>query len=156
MPRFGAVTRRVVHRCVRGLFAGGAGSGTLVAMSNRKGTPANRPAPRIKEMMQRGWCRRDAEHLGVVELALDVGPRLETSALRVLAGHVATALMWEPVYVGAQANYVDEQQAPTWHRLAECVDGAAKRRMLALAAICEGREERRLVEAHRAIAVAGE
>jgi cyclase len=91
-------------------------------------------------MMQRGWCRRDAEHLGVIELALDVAPGLETGALRVLADHVATALMWEPVYVGAQANYVDEQQALTWRRLAECVDGEAKQRMLALAAICDGRE----------------
>jgi hypothetical protein len=90
--------------------------------------------------MQRGWCRRDAEHLGVVELALDVAPRLEANALRVLADHVATALMWEPVCLGAQANYIDESQALTWRRLAECVDGPSKQRMLTLAALCEGRE----------------
>lgn len=109
-------------------------------MSSRKRTRANRPAPRINEIMQRGWCRRDAEYLGVVELALDVAPGLDRNALRVLAGHVGTALMWEPVYVGAQANYVDEQHALTWRRLGECVDGPSKQRMLALAALCEGCE----------------
>jgi hypothetical protein len=99
-----------------------------------------RTAPRIREIMQRGWSRRDAEQLGVIELALDAVPKLghERGALRVLAEHVGTALLREPVFIGAQAMYADKEHAQTWRMLATYAEEPRKHRLLVLAGLSDG------------------
>lgn len=68
--------------------------------------------------MDCGWHRRDAEHLGVVELGLTTVLQLPPRARHVLAEHVATALRWEPVRCGAAQLYCAPEHAEAWRALA--------------------------------------
>ncbi len=91
--------------------------------------------------MQLGWSRRDADHLGLIEYALDVAPGLrDVDSLRRVAEHAGTALAWDPVFHGAQSLYAGEGHAPIWRLLADFVDDPARSRMLVLAALGESRD----------------
>lgn len=90
-----------------------------------------------------GWSRQDAEHLLVVEFALGVAESLGAdglAALEVLAGHVGTALRWEPVLCGAHVLYVEKEHAAAWRLLAAVADGPAREVMLRLAAYADDLE----------------
>lgn len=88
--------------------------------------------------MDHGWCRRDAEHLLVVDLALSTVRTIGTSAAAVLSKHAATALAWEPVLCGARALYVEPEHAASWRALAGHQDGTMRTVMLELAAVAAG------------------
>ncbi len=72
--------------------------------------------------MALGWSRRDAEHLCVVELALDTAPMLTVPDRKVLARHVSTALAWEPVHLGAQALYCEREDGEGWRALSAAAE----------------------------------
>jgi len=108
--------------------------------TRRSSTYAGAPAPRIRELMDQGWGRRDAEHFGVLELALDIAPTIP-EAHPILARDAAIALRWPPVYAGAQAMYTAPDHAPVWRMLADATrDHDERLRFLTLAAISEGKE----------------
>jgi hypothetical protein len=91
--------------------------------------------------MQRGWSRRDAEHLGVVELGLGLADQLDDDALRAIAEHVCTALQWEPVFCGAQSMFTATEHETAWRRLAVVArDDAVRELMHHLAALSSGHD----------------
>jgi hypothetical protein len=102
--------------------------------------PRTEPAPGTKELTRVGWCRRDAEHLSVVEFALSVAGELDGEGLRVLAGHVATALRWEPVLCGVQVLLAQPEHAAAWRALAGAAEGGDRDVMHQLAALADGRD----------------
>lgn len=107
----------------------------------RKKQTRNPAAPAVADLQRHGWCRRDAEQLAVVELALDTVGLIGTEGGRVLSGHVAAALSWEPVLCGAGALYVAPEHAPGWRALAGYQEDPQLRKlMLRLAAESDGCE----------------
>ena len=88
--------------------------------------------------MKHGWCRRDAEHLLVVELALSQVRSIGTAAGAVLAKHASTALAWEPVFCGAKGLYTQPEHAAPWRALAGHCEGPMRTLMLELAAEADG------------------
>jgi hypothetical protein len=102
--------------------------------------PQPEAAPKAKELMKLGWCRRDAEHLLVVELALSMAGTLSGEALAVLAKHASTALKWEPVRCGALALYDEAEHAAAWRALAAEADAESRELLLHLAAHADGRQ----------------
>lgn len=110
--------------------------------SRRRANAASGAAPGIRDIMNRGWSRQDAEHLAVLQIALDVACSLSPSGVRVLASHAAIALAWEPVRCGAHLLLTDgEEQARAWRVLAgQCDDSDARTAMLHLAAEADGRQ----------------
>lgn len=88
--------------------------------------------------MRHGWCRRDAEHLLVVELALSQVQSIGTAAGAVLAEHASTALAWEPVLCGAERLYTEPEHAAPWRALAGHCEGPTRTLMLGLAAEADG------------------
>jgi hypothetical protein len=109
-------------------------------MSRRRKTPVRRtaPAPAAAALMKHGWCRRDAEHLLVVELALSQVQSIGTAAGAVLAEHAATALAWEPVICGVRGLYTEPEHAAPWRALAGYCEGPMRTLMLGLAAEADG------------------
>jgi hypothetical protein len=109
-------------------------------MSTKRKRPArpDRPAPRIRELMDRGWHRRDAEHLGVLELGLSTVVAMPPRARHVLAEHVATALKWEPVRCAAAQLYCEPEHAEAWRALAASGPSWGADLMSRLAAESEG------------------
>ncbi len=90
--------------------------------------------------MNRGWNRRDADHLCVVEMAL-VGTKAVPEAAPVLAKHAAIALQYEPVVFGAVQHFGDSENSETFRALAEAApDEPARHGFLRLAAICDDRQ----------------
>lgn len=131
-------TRAAERSCRRsGAFA------TLRLVTRRKRSPQRRgpgPAPKVHELMDRGWNRRDADHPCVVELAL-VGTRATPEAAPVLAKHAAVALQYEPVVYGAVQHFGDSENGETFRILAEAApDEPARHAFLRLAAICDDRD----------------
>lgn len=109
-------------------------------MSTRRRNPS-KDAPGLTELLRHGWCRRDAEHLLVLELALGTVGRIGTEGGRVLSDHAATALAWEPVLCGARGLYAEPDHAAAWRALAGYQDDQRMRRlMLELAAQSDGSE----------------
>lgn len=91
-------------------------------------------------MMDRGWNRRDADHLCVVEMAL-VGTKAAPDAAPVLAKHAAIALRYEPVVYGAVQHFGYRENSETFRALAEAApDEPARISLLRLAALCDGRD----------------
>lgn len=113
-----------------------------VMAKKKSGRRPSRPdvAPPVKELMDAGWSRQDAEHLVVVEFALsviddlgaDIAPALES-----LAGNVGIALQWEPVLCGAYALYTESEHAASWRALAGAAEGPMRDVMLRLAAYAD-------------------
>lgn len=96
-------------------------------------------APAVADLMKHGWCRRDAEHLMVIEMALATVGIIGTEGGAVLSGHAATALRWEPVLCGVKGLYTTEQHAAGWRALAGYQeDPAIRQLMLELAALSDG------------------
>lgn len=90
---------------------------------------------RVQELMAEGWSRQDADHLCVIELALDVVPTLSPPGRRVLAGHVTTALSWAPVRLATPTLYGSEAHAEAWRALSAVADPPFDRFMAELAAV---------------------
>lgn len=115
----------------------------MAKKKNGRTRPREEPAARAKELMNLGWSRQDAEHLLVVEFALDAVEMIGAdgaAALEVLAGHVGTALSWEPVLCGAQVLYVDKEHAAAWRALAGAAENPVREVMLGLAAYADDME----------------
>lgn len=107
-------------------------------MSKRRTNPS-KDAPALTELLRLGWCRRDAQHLLVLELALGSVGQVDLDAGAVLSGHAATALAWEPVLCGATALFCEPAHAAGWRALAGYQEDRAMRRiMLQLAATADG------------------
>jgi hypothetical protein len=109
-------------------------------MSKRRKKPTRiEAAPAVADLLQRGWCRRDAEHLALIELALATVGVIGTQGGRVMSEHAATALAWEPVLCGARALYTEPEHGVGWRALAGYQEDPPMRTlMLRLAAVSEG------------------
>ena len=86
--------------------------------------------------MAEGWSRQDAEHLCVLEMAMDVAAWLDDEGgLAVLAHHAGIALQWDEVFDGAEELFTSSDQRLLWAKLARLADDPVARvRMLDLAA----------------------
>ena len=105
----------------------------------RKKQTRTQDAPAVADLIKHGWCRRDAEHLIVIEMALATVGIVGTEAGAVLSEHAATALAWEPVQCGARALYAEPEHAAGWRALAGYQEDAPMRRlMLQLSALSDG------------------
>jgi hypothetical protein len=82
---------------------------------------ARTPAPRQQELMAEGLPRQDAEHLCVLEMALDTAQREVSGAVEVMAQHAAIALMWPEVRRQAAARLAGTEHSAAWRRLAGCL-----------------------------------
>lgn len=109
-------------------------------MSKRRKKPTKTSAaPAVADLMKHGWCRRDADHLAVVEMALATVGIIGTEGARVLSEHAAAALSWEPVLCGARCIYVEPAHAAAWRALAGYQEaGRMRTLMLQLAATSDG------------------
>jgi len=97
--------------------------------------------PAVAALLQHGWCRRDAEHLVLIELALSTVGIIGTEGARVMSDHVARALAWEPVVSGASTLYAEPHHGAGWRALAGYQEGTEVRAlMLQLAAASDGRD----------------
>jgi hypothetical protein len=79
------------------------------------------PAPRQQELMAEGLPRQDAEHLCVLEMALDTAQRDVSGAVEVMAQHAAIALMWPEVRRQAAVRLAGAENSAAWRRLAGCL-----------------------------------
>jgi hypothetical protein len=79
------------------------------------------PAPRQQELMAEGLPRQDAEHLCVLEMALDTAQREVSGVVEVMAQHAAIALMWPGVRREAAARLAGGENRAAWRRLAGCL-----------------------------------
>lgn len=115
---------------------------TQTKRARRRARRVDAPAPYIRELMELGWCRNDAEHLTVLELALDMATELGADAVQSLAQSAAVALAWQPVRCGALSLLTDgADRARAWRALADASDDEyARGVMLRLAAWADGRE----------------
>lgn len=105
----------------------------------RKKQQTTRAAPAVAALVQRGWSRRDAEHLVLIEWALSTVGALGTEGGRVMSDHVATALAWEPVLCGVETLYTEADHASGWRALAGYQeDPGVRTLMLQLAAASDG------------------
>lgn len=105
----------------------------------RKKQTKTSAAPAAADLMKHGWCRRDADHLVVVELALETVGIIGPEGGRVLSEHAAAALAWEPVLCGARTLYVEPEHAAGRRALAGYQENASTRKlMLQLAAAAGG------------------
>lgn len=109
-------------------------------MSTRRKKQTRPPdAPALADLIKHGWCRRDAEHLIVIEMALATVGIIGTEGGAVLSEHAATALAWEPVQCGARVLYAEPGHAAGWRALAGYQENASMRSlMLQLAALSDG------------------
>lgn len=109
-------------------------------MSKRRKKQTRPPdAPAVADLIRHGWCRRDAEHLIVIEMALATVGIIGTEGGAVLSEHAAAALAWEPVLCGARALYAEPEHAAGWRALAGYQENASMRTlMLQLAALSDG------------------
>lgn len=89
-------------------------------------------------LMEHGWCRRDAEHLLVVELALSTAATIGTAGAAALSDHAAAALHWEPVLCGVKGLYAEPEHAAGWRALAGYQEPPMRQLMLELAAESDG------------------
>jgi hypothetical protein len=71
--------------------------------------------------MAEGLSRQDAEHLCVLEMALDTAQREVSGAVEILAQHAAVALMWPEVRREAAARLAGSENRAAWRRLAGCL-----------------------------------
>lgn len=74
-----------------------------------------------QELMAQGLLRQDAEHLCVLEMALDTAQREVAGVVEVMAHHAAIALMWPGVRREAAARLAGDENRAAWRRLAGCL-----------------------------------
>ncbi len=91
------------------------------------------PAPRTRELMAEGMSRLTADHLCVLELALEVARREVPGSVEMVAQHAAIALMWPEVRQLAARRYAGPDQRTAWSRLGACVPPHAREPFDALA-----------------------
>jgi hypothetical protein len=84
------------------------------------------PAPRQRELMADGLSRQDAEHVCVLEMALDTVQRGVSGAVEVMAQHAAVALLWPEVRRVAAARLAGDENRAAWRRLAGCLPPHAR------------------------------
>jgi hypothetical protein len=92
------------------------------------------PAPRTQELMAEGMSQQTAEHLCVLELALEVARRDLPGSVEMAAQHAAIALMWPEVREQAARRYVAPDQRAAWLQLGGCLPPHARGHFEALAA----------------------
>jgi len=111
-------------------------------MSNRRRKQTRTHVdPAVADLLQHGWCLRDAEHLMLIERALSTVGIIGTEAGRVLSDHVARALAREPVVAGASTLYAEPHHGAGWRALAGYHEDIEVRAlMLQLAAASDGRD----------------
>jgi len=92
------------------------------------------PAPRTSELMAEGLSRQTADHLCVLELALDIAAQDIPGSVEMVAQHAAIALMWPEVRQQAARRYAGPEHQAAWWRLAACMPVHARGRFDELAA----------------------
>ena len=91
------------------------------------------PAPRTRELMAEGMSRQTADHLSVLELALEVARGDLPGSVEMVAQHAAIALMWPEVREQAARRYVAPDQRAAWLQLGGCLPPHARGPFEALA-----------------------
>jgi hypothetical protein len=84
------------------------------------------PAPRQRELMAEGLSREDAEHVCVLEMALDTVQRDVSGGVEIMAQLAAVALMWPEVRREAAARLAGDENRAAWRRLAGCLPPHAR------------------------------
>jgi hypothetical protein len=97
------------------------------------------PAPRVRELMAEGMSRQTADHLCVLELALETARCDVPGAVEMVAQHAAIALMWPEVRQEAARRYARPDHRTAWRRLGACLPPHARQPFDALAE-CVSRE----------------
>jgi hypothetical protein len=92
------------------------------------------PAPRTAELMAEGMSRQTADHLCVLELALEVARGDQPGSVEMVAQHATIALMWPEVRDQAARRYIGTEQRDAWLRLAGYLPAHARGPFRALAA----------------------
>lgn len=81
--------------------------------------PTSEPSPRVRELMESGLSFMDAQHVGVVEMALTIA-RVAPDGLPVAALHAAIALSHQGVRDAVRARG-SADDAPRWKAISRCV-----------------------------------
>lgn len=84
------------------------------------------PAPRTSELMAEGLPRQTADHLCVLELALDIAAQDIPGSVEMVAQHAGIALMWPEVRQQAARRYAGSEHQAAWRRLAACMPTHAR------------------------------
>ena len=92
------------------------------------------PSPRIRELMDEGMSQQTAEHLGVLEYALEIVRLDLPGAVEMVAQHAAIALKWPEVREQAARRYVAAEHRDAWLQLGGCLPQHAREPFEALAA----------------------
>lgn len=95
--------------------------------------PSHPPAPRIQELMDEGMSQQTADHLGVLELALEIVRMDMPGTVEMVAQHAAIALMWPEVREQAARRYVAPEHRAAWLQLGSCLPPHARGPFEALA-----------------------
>jgi hypothetical protein len=91
------------------------------------------PAPRVQELLDEGLSRQTADHLCVLELALEAARQDLSGAAEMVAQHAAIALLWPEVRQEAARRYVGPELSALWRRLGSCLPPHARQPFDALA-----------------------
>jgi hypothetical protein len=91
------------------------------------------PAALVRALMAEGMSRQTADHLCVLELALETARRDLPGAVEMVAQHAAIALMWPEVRQQAARRYAGPNQRTAWRRLGACLPPHARQPFDALA-----------------------
>ncbi|MGH8894513.1 MAG: hypothetical protein ACRDWY_14605 [Actinomycetes bacterium] len=94
------------------------------------------PAPRTQELMAEGLSRATADHLCVLELALEIASREIAGSVEMVAQHAGIALTWPEVRREAARRYADPAHCAAWARLAACLPAHARGPFESLAGAC--------------------
>jgi hypothetical protein len=94
------------------------------------------PAPRIQELMDEGMSQQTAEHLGVLEYALEIVRLDVPGTVEMVAQHAAIALKWPEVREQALRRYAAPEHRAAWLQLGSCLPPQARAPFDALAAAC--------------------
>ena len=94
------------------------------------------PAPRIQELMDEGMSQQTAEHLGVLEYALEIVRLDLPGTVEMIAQHAAIALKWPEVREQAARRYVAPEHRAAWLQLGSCLPPHARGPFDALADAC--------------------
>ncbi|NDL60683.1 hypothetical protein [Phytoactinopolyspora mesophila] len=104
-------------------------------------TSEHEPAPRIREFMDDGLSREEAEQLGIVEMAT-LSPDITESSAPVFAYHAGAALRDPRVRREAADRYTEPEHERAWQLLAAAADGRDRTQFLALAEACRDENPR--------------